>query len=506
MPKPRECQENLIHRVKQSIANGNKRVIACASTGFGKSVTIAAIVKSALDKRKKVVIILPRRALVEQLSESFSKYNIRHGVVMARTKPSINEDCQIISIDTYQARLKSGKMKFIEADLLIIDEMHTQFSKSKIELFSKYPLVIGFSATPVAPKRQSLGTFYHEIVEAISMQELIDLGFLVPLKYYAPTDFHPENIPLDLNGDYAEQELMDYVDNKLKDDEGKRILVGEVYDNWYKLAKDRKTVVFCASQSHARYLCEKFMEKGIKSAYVDCFTPDDERKKIFDSVEYGDTQVIFNFSIITMGIDIPILSCVVLARPTKLLSNYLQMVGRTTRPCQDRGKVDSIVIDHCGIVLSLGYAEDEQHWSLDGKETPEERKKKAKEEAKEPKEIKCKNCNTVFKSRRICPACHFEMVSEGAPIPVHQADMKEIKKTDKKPTPVDKSQFYAELLGYAMKHKKSTSFALAIFRDKFKEWPYNKNSIKPLEPSKETLGYIKHAQIKWVKGKGSKAA
>jgi superfamily II DNA or RNA helicase len=500
MPKPRVCQQELIDDTKVAYAEGYRRIMACAPTGFGKSVTIAAIVKAALEKNKCVNIVLPRRSLVNQLSKSFKKYDIPHGVVMSRVKPSLGYRCQIISIDTYQNRLKKEKMEFIKADILLIDEAHEQFSPQKIELFEKYPLVIAFSATPVAPRRKSLGIFYETIRESISMQELIDLGFLVPLKYYAPTDFHPENIPIDLDGEYSEQHLSDYVDSKLKDDEGRRILVGDIITNWFKLAKDRKTVVFCASQSHALYVCNEFIKHGVKAAYIDCNTPDDEREQIFHGVENGDIQVICNYSIISMGIDIPILSCVVIARATKLLTKYLQWVGRITRPCPDRGKVDGIVIDHCGVVLSLGYAEDKQYWSLDGKETPEERKKKAKEEAKEPKEIKCKNCNTVFKSRRICPACHFEMVSEGAPIPVHQADMEEVKKTDKKKPEPDKHLWYAQFLHYARSKGHKDEWAAYKYKEKFKEWPINKN-VTPIEPGKDVLGFIKHLQIKKAYGK-----
>jgi superfamily II DNA or RNA helicase len=502
MPKLRDCQSDFIEKIRDSIRRKNTRIIACASTGFGKSVTISAMVKSMIDKDKRVIISLPRRSLVKQLSKSFAKYNIPHGVLMAGEKSAWGAKCQIVSIDTYKARLKSGKIEFIEADVLIIDEMHTQFTQSMLDIFCKYPLVVGFSATPVAPKKQSLGDFYHEIVESVSMKELIKLGWLVPLKYYAPTDFHPENIPLDRTGEYAEQAIADYVDAKLKDDEGKRILVGEIYDNWYRIAKDRKTITFCSSQSHAKYLCEKFMEKGIKSEYVDCNTPDDERKRIFDSVEFGDTQAIFNFSIITFGIDIPNVSCVILARPVRLLSNYLQMAGRATRLHDD--KEDGMIIDHCGIVCSLGFAEDDQYWSLDGKESPEERKKKAQEEQKEPKEIKCQNCNTVFKSRRICPACGFEMISVGQPIPVHQAEMHEIKKSDKKKQEPDKHLWYAQLLHYARSKGHSDGWADYKYKDKFKEFPKNKN-VTPIEPGKDVLGYIKYLQIRRAKGKAKAA-
>jgi len=207
-------------------------------------------------------------------------------------------------------------------------------------------------------------------------------------------------------------------------------------------------------------------------------------------------------SIVAVGVSIDNLSCVVFASPTKLLHKYLQGVGRGTRIYE--GKVDLLVIDHCGIVLSLGLAEDKQHWSLDGKDTPEELKKKANEDAKAPKEIKCVKCSAIFKSRRFCPACGHEMITPGQRIPHHEAEMKELIKVEK-PKPIDKEKFYSELLGYAQEQGKTSSFALAIFRARYNSWPHHKHKIQPTAASPETLGYIKYTRIKWNKGKGQVA-
>ncbi len=514
MPSPRECQTDFINDIKKSIGRRNTRIIGCASTGFGKSIVLASIVKSAQEKRLKVVenkrpysvlIVLPRRSLVLQLSESFTKYGIKHGVIMSKERGNSHAEVQIASIDTYTARLENGRLGFIDADILLIDECHCQFTKKKLELFGRYPLIIGVTATPTAPGKQSLGEFYQEIVEAISMKELIKMGWLSPLRYFAPTDFHVENVKLGSDGDYSEKALIDYVDDKLKGEDGKKILVGDIYDNWKKIAPDRKTVIFCGSQAHAKYVMEEYRSHGVNAEYVDCHTSDEERKRIFDGMEFGDIQVVTNVGIISMGVSIDNISCIILAVATKIRSKYLQCVGRGTRIY--KGKTDCIIIDHCGIVLSLGFAEDDQFWSLDGKESPEERAQKAKEEGKVLKEIKCHRCHAIFRSQRICPACGYEAVAQGVAMDYHKADLTEIDKTVKvaKPKPQEKSQFYSELLGYAKEHGKSDSYALAIFRGRYDEWPHSKKSIQPSKPSAETLGYITYSRIKYAKGKAKAA-
>ncbi|MGZ4996134.1 MAG: hypothetical protein ACXV79_18425, partial [Methylobacter sp.] len=151
----------------------------------------------------------------------------------------------------------------------------------------------------------------------------------------------------------------------------------------------------------------------------------------------------------------------------------------------------------------LGRIDDPIEWTLDDKTTVRERKEIAQKEAKAPKEIKCK-CGAIFKSSRICPACGTEMIPKGEAIPVHQAELKELK-GGKKPTPAEKSRWYSEFLGYARRNSKPDSYALAMFKNKFGEWPKNKRSISPSEPSSDVIGYIKHRNIAFAKSRSNAA-
>ena len=484
----REYQQVQNDGVRASAMKGNRRIISCAPTGSGKSIMIGELVASLLEKKsgtQRVVIVLPRRSLVKQLSDSFTGWGINHGVVMSGVKPFLMPRCQIVSIDTYTKRMANETLKFIEGDCLIVDEMHLQFTPKKLELFARYPFVIGFSATPVAPNKQSLGLFYDSIVETVTLGKLTELGFLSPLKYYARPDIDLSGLLLGKDGDWRESQLGDVMD--------KPKLIGDIFDNWHRIARDKSTVIFASSQSHARHICDEFNSHGYSAEYVDCNTPDEQRQEMFDRVRAGKTKVIVNVGIVSVGIDIPNLECVVLARPTRKIAMYLQCLGRVTRIC--KGKTHGIVIDHAGIIERLGFATDDFEWSLDGKESVEDRNKKTKEEKKEPKDIICGDCGTVFRSRRSCPNCGYESIPQGMPVPIHQADLKEVVKIRS----VDKKTFYAELLGYAKQNGKSSKFALAIFRKKFNEWPHGKISAQPIAPSPETIGYIKHSHIAFAK-------
>ena len=484
----REYQLAQNNAVRLSAIQDNRRIISCAPTGSGKSIMIGELAKAILDKKttQRVVIVLPRRSLVKQLSHSFTGWDINHGVVMSGEATFLMARCQIVSIDTYIARMKSGKMQLIKADCLIIDEMHLQFTQKKLELFSHYPFVIGFSATPVAPNKQSLGVFYDAIVETVTITQLTELGFMSPLKYFAKPDIDLSALKLGADGDYRESMLGAVMDQPK--------LVGDIFDNWERIAKNKSTVIFASSQAHARHLCDEFNSHGYSSEYIDCNSPDDQRQETFDRVRSGKTKVIVNVGIVSVGIDIPNLEVVVLARPTRKIAMYLQCVGRVTRICE--GKEYGIVIDHAGIIERLGFATDKFEWSLDGLESVEARNKKAKEESKEPRDIICGDCNTVFRSRRSCPNCGYESVPKGKAVPVHEAELKEI---IKKPTPAIKADWYAQLLYISRAKGYQDGWAANKFHDKFKEWPSKKHGVMPATPSEEVLGFMHHLRIKHAK-------
>ena len=67
--------------------------------------------------------------------------------------------------------------------------------------------------------------------------------------------------------------------------------------------------------------------------------------------------------VLTEGWDMPEVGCCVLARPTKKMGLYRQMIGRVLRPAE--GKTDAIILDHSGAVFRHGFAEDHVDWTLD---------------------------------------------------------------------------------------------------------------------------------------------
>ena len=126
----------------------------------------------------------------------------------------------------------------------------------------------------------------------------------------------------------------DYIQSQLGEVMNTPKLVGNVIETWKALAMGTQTLVFGSGVAHSKALAEQFVEQGIKAAHLDGTTPNDERVKILDDFNNNRITVLCNCMVLTEGFDAPVARTVVLARPTKSLSLYIQMVGtRLTTSC-----------------------------------------------------------------------------------------------------------------------------------------------------------------------------
>ena len=60
-------------------------------------------------------------------------------------------------------------------------------------------------------------------------------------------------------------------------------------------------------------------------------------------------RFVTNCMVLTEGFDMPDIGCAILARSTKKMGLFRQMIGRVLRPAD--GKPDAIVLDHSGAVF-----------------------------------------------------------------------------------------------------------------------------------------------------------
>ncbi len=496
--KLRPYQENAIKNVRDSFVKGNKRTILQLATASGKTFLASTIIKNAVDKGNKVVVFVPRRELAYQFHSTLHRSGVVSGMIMAgeaRSKSKV----QVASFDTFESwAINKGKMIAPEADLIIVDEAHVYLDKQKRIIESIYPnsYVVGLTATPARKSGTGLGSFYKDMILGVSIKELTEQGYLSPVRYYAqPKQLDLSSAKINTHGDYNESDLELIMDDTK--------LVGDIVENWVRIAGDRQTVVFCSGVKHSVHVCEQFKKYGIKAEHLDGKTDPEERKRILARVASGETQVLTNVFVATYGLDIPTLSCAVMARPTKNIALYLQMVGRVMRICE--GKDDAIVIDHAGVVKENGMAADEQYWSLDEKEKIKERTERKKKEKKEKKDIVCSKCGSVYKAERVCPFCGTEWEMWGEELPYFEADLVELEEDPKKENREKTWEYKIEFIGGLKSYARSRGFKDGWWKHKYREkfgvWANDPRvrDAKPCQITTELENWIKHINIKNAK-------
>jgi DNA repair protein RadD len=512
----RDYQLELKAKIVKAIRDGYRSIMVWSATGSGKTMTAADLMAWGERNDRSSLFLFPRRELAKQTQKTLRRFGVEAGIIMAGEPMDSTRRVQLASFDTLHHRaVLRNKVAMPPANLLITDEAHLSSAETRFNIIKSYEgaIHIGFSASPAAKNGRPLRKLYDTLVLGPPVRQLIDEGYLVEPRYFAPSG--PDVSAMKVRGG-------DYTEESAEKEMMKPKLIGDVYQNWARIAPNDSTVVFCVTRAHARAVCAEFVKHGVKAEYVDGETPKIERRDIFARVESRETQVLVNVFVASYGLDIPILQTAVLARPTKSLVLYVQMGGRVLRPVyadgfdlddlagrlmaiQFSGKTDAKIIDHSGAVERLGYLDEPFPWTLDGDDDIAEVMQKQREERNEPKLLTCPRCKTVFKGSRCCPHCGFEFIPPGVPVPTHKADLQEIIREGKaanRNTPWDeKAAFFAQALGYAQQKGKRLGFAAHLYHDKFGVWPNHPN-VKyqaPKPPGEMIINFIKHRAIKRAK-------
>jgi superfamily II DNA or RNA helicase len=298
--------------------------------------------------------------------------------------------------------------------------------------------VVGLTATPVRTDGRGLGELFDEIVMSLTPAELTELGHLVPCRVFAPSAPDLTGVHT-ARGDYDQKELAAATD--------KPKLIGDIVDHYGRLARGRKAVAFGTSISHSKHIVESFVAAGIVAEHLDGTTPAKQRDATMERFSKGGTMVVSNVGVWTEGVDVPIMSCAILARPTQSTSLYLQMVGRILRPYPE--KRDAIVLDHAGATLQHGFVTDDRGWSLDGA-----RKNGRKKDKDDEVTVRiCLDCYMAYPATMLkCPGCGFKNAVKERQIETEEGELVEvqpytIRKLSRNPQ-IARLQKIAEGLGY----------------------------------------------------------
>jgi superfamily II DNA or RNA helicase len=339
----RPYQHDVIAECERVVAAGQRRIVLVAPTGSGKTIIGARLIKNAVSQGKRVLIFAHRREIVQQTSAKLFAEGVEHGIIQTGFPPHLSLPVQVATIQTLAARTRSRRLELPATELVIVHESHHAPAQTYRAAIAAYPeaVLIGLTATPCRGDGRGLGNIFDLIIECPQVAELTAAGHLVPARIYAPAK------RLDLRG--VRVEKGDYVEKALAARVDRDDLVGDIVTQWHRHAEQRRTVVFATGVAHSMHIGAEFRRAGVSAEHVDGATPKADRDAILARLASGATTVVSNCMVLTEGFDLPVMGCIVLARPTKKMGLYRQMIGRGLRPAE--GKIDCVVLDHAGAVL-----------------------------------------------------------------------------------------------------------------------------------------------------------
>ena len=480
----RDYQLNAIESLRDGIRSGIKNQVLASPTGSGKTVIGAYLVDECLKKGKKAIFIADRIALIDQTSKTFDQYGIPHGVLQAqhwRYRPY--ENIQIASAQTLARR------KFPKADLIIVDECHSQMRVVLNEIAKRECITIGLSATPFT---KGLGKYYDAVKSVTTTNKLIGDGFLANFEVYAASEPDMSKAKV-VAGEWTDNEAA----------ERSMPIVGDCVREYLKHGNGKKFIAFGCNVAHCEALRDQFLSAGIN---VDLYTykqGDEVRDELVTEFRKPNSMVrgLISVSALAKGFDVPDVEVIIMARPLRSsLSEHIQILGRGLRSHPD--KTHCTILDHSGNMKR--FWDDMQQFLEYGVDTlcdgkPKEKKEK-KETKKEPR--KCPSCHHLHNPAPACPMCGFtyKIKSEIR----HEAG--ELTKLGKQRS----STLYEELAYYALVTRKkdpvqAQKWIQAMHKGMTGVWSNRKiTDATPIVPTIETINKIKHQNIRWAKGRKSK--
>ncbi|MET3925962.1 DEAD/DEAH box helicase [Devosia sp. 2618] len=474
-------QTEAVRMLRQSLASGHKRPMLQAPTGFGKTLTAAAIVQMALDKGKRVCFTVPAISLIDQTYEEFRAEGINDIGVIQADHPWTDwmARVQVASVQTLSRRALP------DTDLVLVDEAHQAFKIIFRWMADKTKLpFVGLSATPWT---KGLGKHYDDLIIAATTSDLIERRFLAPFRAFAPS--HPDLSGVrTVAGDFDEGQLAEAMD--------KPQLTADIVSTWLKSGENRPTLCFAVNRAHARKLEDEFRAAGVSTAYIDANTERDDRTKIGEAFAAGLAKVVVNVGVLTTGIDWDV-RCIVLARPTKSEILYTQIIGRGLRTAE--GKSDCIILDHSDTTQTLGYVTDIKHEKLDaGRMATAAKADRKPQPIKVPKE--CTSCHFLKPAGvHTCPECGFAP-ERREDIATADGELFQVKGGKGKDDLQTKQRFWSGLLWYCDQRGYSEGWASHKFKERFGVWPRGLQG-QAAQPDIHCRNYVRSSQIRYAKAK-----
>lgn len=354
--------------VKNTLASfeQHRSTMVVMPTGTGKTATAASLM-AHWDKPGDILFLAHRKELLHQTAKTYHRLTgevsfIEQAEYQAPERSFHGRRVIVGSVQTLQRKRLQQNRSFDpdRFSLIVIDECHHSPATSYLNILHHFGVVrhlpdherndkkqkknfqlipvdegspirvLGLTATPHRTDEQSMGQIFSDCAYQMDIWTAIEEGWLVPVtqRTVKVESLNLDGIKLSKN-EHGEK---DFAPGELEKIMMEEKHLHEVADSTLQECGQRQGIIFAAGVTHAKLLKEVISRRKREVIEINGATDPRERKLNLDRFQSGEVQFLVNVGIATEGFDHPPTAAVIMARPTKSLLVYTQMLGRGTRP------------------------------------------------------------------------------------------------------------------------------------------------------------------------------
>lgn len=355
----RDYQQNAVDISIQYMRKNNEPALLSLATGAGKSLICAEIARIMHSiSKKKVLCLCPTAELVEQNHEKYLLTGNEASIYSASIGKSLRHDVIFATEGTWKSVAKEQGENFA---VIILDEAHriTPTIKKIIEdmkIGNPNIRVVGMTATPYRMNTgylyeiddnnnlvdDAIEPYFKKLLFRVTTQELIDQGFLTPVKIgkIGAEQYDTNNLKTNSSGNFTQESLDEaFVGHGRKTAE----IVADVI-NQANAMQAKGVMFFAATVDHAHEIMASL--PAYNSALVTGETSKSDRKKIIKDFKAMRIKYLVNVSVLTTGFDAPHCDVCAVLRRTESPSLLQQIIGRVLRLFN--GKEYALYLDYAG--------------------------------------------------------------------------------------------------------------------------------------------------------------
>lgn len=355
-PRPYPFQQRILDDLDVARQRHDRhRNLVVAATGTGKTV-IAAFDYARLAQRAggplpSLLFVAHREEILRQSRTTFRRVLGRpeFGEILAGGRAAPSGRHVFANIQSlHEARIAG--LAATAYDIVIVDEFHHAAADSYRDLLNVLRPVelLGLTATPERADGKSILDAYFDgyITSELRLWEAIEQGLLAPFHYFGIDDSRTDLRKVRWHrGRYDAAEL----GNVLSGDEKRVDTLLTAMVRYVPSLPDMRALGFCVSVEHARFMAERFTQRGIPSLHLHGGVDPDERRGVLRRLEdpADPLRCVFSVDVLGEGVDVPDIDTILLLRPTESATVFLQQLGRGLRLSANKSALT--VLDMVGV-------------------------------------------------------------------------------------------------------------------------------------------------------------